>query len=121
MAVRLGTKKSVVLETEGLGPQLFHRHIVILVNEHTTGAAEMVTLFAKENSLAAIVGTTTPGRLISRTGTKVGGEEATIRFDPRDLGEIRLFYKDRFLCRAISLRLTPKFVYTRLAGARPHI
>ena len=32
----------------------------------------MVTLFAKENSLATIVGTTTPGRLISRTGTNVG-------------------------------------------------
>jgi carboxyl-terminal processing protease len=72
LAVRLGTKKSVVLETEGLGPQPFHGHIVTLVNEHTTGAAEMVTLFAKENSLATIVGTKTPGRLISRTGTKVG-------------------------------------------------
>ena len=72
LALRLGTKKSVVLETEGLGPQPFHGHIVILVNEHTTGAAEMVTLFAKENSLATIVGTETPGRLISRTGTKVG-------------------------------------------------
>jgi C-terminal processing protease CtpA/Prc len=42
------------------------------VNEHTTGAAETVTLFAKENSLATIVGTKTLGRLISRTGTKVG-------------------------------------------------
>jgi carboxyl-terminal processing protease len=72
LAVRLGTKKSVVLETEGLGTQPFHGRIVILVNKHTTGAAEMVTLFAKENSLATIVGTTTPGRLISRTGTKVG-------------------------------------------------
>jgi hypothetical protein len=30
------------------------------------------------------------------------GEEATIRFDPRDLGEIWVFYKDRFPCRAIS-------------------
>jgi carboxyl-terminal processing protease len=72
MAIRLGTKKSVVLETEGLGSQPFHGRIVIVVNEHTTGAAEMVTLFAKENSLATIVGTETPGRLISRTGTKVG-------------------------------------------------
>jgi carboxyl-terminal processing protease len=72
LAVRLGTKKSVVLETEGLGSQPFHGRIAILVNEHTTGAAEMVTLFAKENSLATIVGTKTPGRLISRTGTKVG-------------------------------------------------
>jgi carboxyl-terminal processing protease len=58
LAVRLGTKKSVVLETEGLGSQPFHGRIV--------------TLFAKENSLATIVGTKTPGRLISRTGTKVG-------------------------------------------------
>jgi carboxyl-terminal processing protease len=72
LALRLGTKKSVVLETEGLGSRPFHGRIVILVNEHTTGAAEMVTLFAKENSLATIVGTATPGRLISRTGTKVG-------------------------------------------------
>jgi C-terminal processing protease CtpA/Prc len=72
LAIKFGSKKSVVLETEGLGPQAFHGHIVILVNEHTTGAAEMVTLFAKENSLAVIVGTKTPGRLISRTGTKVG-------------------------------------------------
>ena len=72
LALRLGTKKSVVLETEGLGSQPFHGRIVILVNEHTTGAAEMVALFAKENSLATIVGTETPGRLISRTGAKVG-------------------------------------------------
>jgi hypothetical protein len=70
LAVRLGTKKSVVLETERLGSQPFHGRIVVLVNEHTTGAAEMVTLFAKENSLATIVGTKTPGRLISRTGTR---------------------------------------------------
>jgi hypothetical protein len=33
----------------------------------------MLTLFAKRSSLAMIVGTKTPGRLISRTGTKVGG------------------------------------------------
>jgi C-terminal processing protease CtpA/Prc len=72
LAIKFGSKKSVALETEGLGPQSFHGRIVILANEHTTGAAEMVTLFAKENSLATIVGTTTPGRLISRTGTKVG-------------------------------------------------
>jgi C-terminal processing protease CtpA/Prc len=72
LAIKFGSKKSVVLETEGLGAQHFHRQIVILVNEHTTGAAEMVTLFAKENSLATIVGTMTPGRLISRTGAKVG-------------------------------------------------
>ncbi len=26
----------------------------------------------------------------------------TIRYDPRDLGEVRVFHGDRFLCRAIS-------------------
>jgi dihydroxy-acid dehydratase len=25
-----------------------------------------------------------------------------VRYDPRDVGEVRMFYKDRFLCRAIS-------------------
>jgi putative transposase len=30
------------------------------------------------------------------------GEPVTIRYDPRDLGEVRVFHRDRFLCRAIS-------------------
>lgn len=30
------------------------------------------------------------------------GESVTIRYDPRDLGEVRVFHKNRFLCRAIS-------------------
>ena len=30
------------------------------------------------------------------------GEAVTIRYDPRDLAEIRVFHKNRFLCRAIS-------------------
>jgi putative transposase len=30
------------------------------------------------------------------------GESVTIRYDPRDLGEIRVFHRTRFLCRAIS-------------------
>jgi putative transposase len=29
-------------------------------------------------------------------------EPVTIRYDPRDLSEIRVFHRDRFLCRAIS-------------------
>src|SRR3989441_12977280 len=29
------------------------------------------------------------------------GEDVTIRYDPRDMAEIRVFYKDAFLCRAI--------------------
>lgn len=30
------------------------------------------------------------------------GEPVTIRYDPRDLGEVRVFHRNRFVCRAIS-------------------
>jgi len=30
------------------------------------------------------------------------GESVTIRYDPRDLAEIRVFHRNRFLCRAIN-------------------
>jgi putative transposase len=30
------------------------------------------------------------------------GESVTIRYDPRDISEIRVFYQDHFLCKAIS-------------------
>jgi putative transposase len=30
------------------------------------------------------------------------GERVTIRYDPRDMAEIRVFHQNRFLCRAIS-------------------
>lgn len=30
------------------------------------------------------------------------GENVTIRYDPRDIGEIRVFHRNQFLCRAIS-------------------
>jgi len=29
------------------------------------------------------------------------GEDVTIRYDPRDMAEIRVYYQDRFLCRAV--------------------
>jgi carboxyl-terminal processing protease len=41
--------RSVVLETEGLGSRPFHGRIVMLINEHTHSAGEMVAAFAKEN------------------------------------------------------------------------
>jgi putative transposase len=44
-------------------------------------------------------------RYLSVTLAAYVGEDVTIRFDPRDMGEIRVFYKDRFLCRAISAEL----------------
>jgi hypothetical protein len=41
------------------------------------------------------------------------GEDATIRFDPRDMGEIRVFHQDRFLCRAISAELAGETIPLR--------
>ncbi|MCI0719592.1 MAG: S41 family peptidase [Acidobacteria bacterium] len=64
--------KSIVVVTEGLGPQKFHGRIVVLVNQHTTSAGEMIAAFVKENNLATIVGTTTAGRLLSGSVFKVG-------------------------------------------------
>lgn len=46
--------------------------MAILVNEHTTCAAEMVALFAQERGLATIVGMATPGRLVSHRGFDIG-------------------------------------------------
>lgn len=72
LALRYARKKSVVLQTEGLGPQRFHGRLAMLVNEHTTCAAEMVALFAQERGLATIVGMPTPGRLVSHRGFDIG-------------------------------------------------
>jgi carboxyl-terminal processing protease len=64
--------RSVAMITEGLGNQPFHRRIVILVNEHTKSAAEMVTSFAGENGLATIVGTRTAGEVLGGATFSVG-------------------------------------------------
>lgn len=66
------TKKPVVLESEGLGPQPFHGRIVLLVDRHTASAAEMIIAFARENGFATIIGEKTAGRLLSATSVKVG-------------------------------------------------
>jgi C-terminal processing protease CtpA/Prc len=73
MAVKFaGRDPSVVLVSEGLGKQKWHGRVVILTNEHTVSAGEMVCAFARENNLAKIVGTETAGRLIPGSGFKVG-------------------------------------------------
>jgi C-terminal processing protease CtpA/Prc len=64
--------KSVVLLTQGLGPQPFHGRVVILVNEWTNSAAEMLASFASENRLATIVGTKTAGNVLGAVNHKVG-------------------------------------------------
>ncbi len=40
-------------------------------------------------------------RYTSTTLAPFVGEWATIRYDPRDLAELRVFHKNRFLCRAV--------------------
>ncbi len=68
----VGRDPSILLVSEGLGPQRWHGRVVILVNEHTVSAGEMVSAFAAENGLAKIVGTETAGRLIPGSGFKIG-------------------------------------------------
>jgi C-terminal processing protease CtpA/Prc len=64
--------KSLFLLTQGLGPQPFHNRIVLLVNEWTNSAAEMVAGFAAENALATIVGKKTAGNVLGAANFKVG-------------------------------------------------
>jgi len=40
-------------------------------------------------------------RYISTTLAASVGETVTLRIDPRNMAEIRVFYKDKFLCRAV--------------------
>jgi putative transposase len=47
------------------------------------------------------------------------GEPVTVRYDPRDLGEIRVFHDGRFLCRAVSPELADRTISLReLQAAR---
>ena len=41
------------------------------------------------------------------------GEAVTIRYDPRDVAELRVFYEDRFLCRAICHELAGETIALR--------
>src|SRR5467141_4641846 len=73
LALRYGfIDKSILVVTEGLGTQRFHGRVIILVNEHTSSAGEMVAAFAEENGLATIVGKQTAGRLLSGSAFRVG-------------------------------------------------
>jgi len=64
--------KSVFLLTQGLGAQPFHGKIVLLVNEWTNSAAEMVASFAAENHLVTIVGNKTAGNVLGAVNFPVG-------------------------------------------------
>jgi C-terminal processing protease CtpA/Prc len=75
MALRfklLNRDRSIRLVSEGLGRQPFHGHVVMLVNEHTLSAGEMVAAFAKENGLATLVGSKTGGQVLGGANFTVG-------------------------------------------------
>jgi C-terminal processing protease CtpA/Prc len=75
MALRfkvLHRDRSVRLTTEGLGPKPFHGRVVMLINEHTSSAAEMVAAFASEHRLATLVGTRTSGQVLGGANFAVG-------------------------------------------------
>lgn len=44
-------------------------------------------------------------RYLDLTLSAYVGEEVTVRYDPRDLAEIRVFHQERFLCRAVCQEL----------------
>jgi C-terminal processing protease CtpA/Prc len=66
--------KSVVLLTQGLGPQPFHGKVVILINEWTNSAAEMVASFAAENNRATTIGCKTAGNVFGAVNFTVGND-----------------------------------------------
>ena len=62
LALRYGfIDKSILVVTEGFGPQKFHGRVVVLVNEHTASADEMVSAFAEENNLRQLSEEKIPG------------------------------------------------------------
>jgi C-terminal processing protease CtpA/Prc len=73
LMIRFGLAgRSVAVFTEALGAQPHHGRVVLLVNEHSASAAEMVAAFASEYKLATLVGTKTAGRLVATSAFKVG-------------------------------------------------
>jgi putative transposase len=58
-------------------------------------------------------------RYIDPTLAAYVGEAVTIRYDPRDMAEIRVYYRDTFLCRAVCQELAGETVSLKdIARAR---
>ena len=58
--------RSFRLFTEGLGNMPFHGRVAVLVNEHTRSAAEMIAAFVRNEGVAHVIGTRTPGEVLAR-------------------------------------------------------
>ena len=52
-------------------------------------------------------------RYIDPTLAAYVGEDVVLRYDPRDVAEIRVFHRDRFLCRAVCQELAGETVPLR--------
>jgi C-terminal processing protease CtpA/Prc len=65
--------KSLMLMTPTAGPQPFHGRIVVLVNEWTNSAGEMLAAFAREQAGAQVIGQRTRGNVLGAANFKVGG------------------------------------------------
>jgi putative transposase len=52
-------------------------------------------------------------RYISTTLAAYVGESVTLRIDPRDMAEIRVFHEDKFLCRAVCAELAGETIPLR--------
>jgi carboxyl-terminal processing protease len=77
MAVRFGIlqkDRSITLCTEGLRKQPFQGRVVIIINEHSHSAAEMVAAFVSENHLGKTIGTRTAGEVLGGANFRVGSE-----------------------------------------------
>lgn len=73
LALRFATAgRAVAVFTEGLGERRHHGLTVLLLNEHSASATEMIAAFASEERLAHLVGVKTPGRLVGASSFKVG-------------------------------------------------
>jgi hypothetical protein len=59
-------------------------------------------------------------RYVASTLAGFVGEAVTVRYDPRDLSEIRLFHRDGFLCRAVSEEHAGEVVTSR-TSRRPDV
>ena len=74
MAIRfkiLNRDRSIVLATENLGISALVGATVLLVNDQTRSAAEMVVAFCKEHKLATVVGQKTPGEVLGAVNYKL--------------------------------------------------
>jgi len=73
LALRYGfIDKSILVVTEGSALRNFTVAWWFLSTNNTASAGEMVAAFTEENQLATIVGTKTPGRLLSGSAFKAG-------------------------------------------------